>query len=249
MQGDAEAGGAGAEQGDDTWEFSGADLGGGDRGGQPAPGVAAAKGHAAADPAGAEVPARAEAAPLVEFLPPFEGIEPGAMQGNEQRALAILGRHAELHPPPGKKKRDLRDRRGRKRPAYIKRERAPGDHSFDPTPAQRSLVVALVGMKVPLGVICTLIGDYGIDEKTLGKHFGRELMFGREHFLANLKGMLVQAAQNGSVRAMTYMLDRLGGPDFAPRRANDDMADTPLTISASADVQIFLPDNRRVVND
>jgi hypothetical protein len=263
VQRDDQTFGAGAEQGGDAWEFGARDRDRADHAGQSSAGIAPAQDDAAPDLAGAQVPAGAEAAPLIEFLPPLKGVKPDAMQGNEQRALTILGSHAD-EPPAEKKKRkpDLRvrdrsgrkdtrtNRRGRKQLPYVKRDRAIGDHSFEPTPAQRNLVVAMVGMRVPQNVICTMIGDNGISENTMLKYFGMELMLGREQFVANVKGMLVQAAQGGSVRAMTYLLDRLGGPDFVPRtRANDEIANVPLTINGNADVQIFLPDNRRAAND
>jgi hypothetical protein len=121
-----------------------------------------------------------------------------------------------------------------------------GHPSFMPTPEQRKLVTVLTGMLVPQKTIATLIGDNGINETTLVKHFKREITYGREHFLVTVKALVVKSAQAGSVRAQTYLLDRLD-PQFAPRRASDEPV-TPLVINGDAKVQLFLPDNGRKRN-
>ena len=108
------------------------------------------------------------------------------------------------------------------------------------------MVVVMVGMLVPRKTIASLIGEHGISDKTLRKHFKRELENGTEHFLATIKGMLAKSAMNGSVRAQTYLLDRLGGPDFSPRIGGADQQPlAPIQVNDNARVQIFLPDNGR----
>lgn len=111
------------------------------------------------------------------------------------------------------------------------------------------LVKAMVGMFVPKKVIAQMIGEKGISENTLQKYFAYELKNGVEHVRANLKAMALKSAQEGSVRAQTYLLDRLGGPEFAPPRRNDDVV-APLTINAAASsVSVYLPDNGRKGNE
>jgi hypothetical protein len=113
-----------------------------------------------------------------------------------------------------------------------------------PTNEQRIFVMVMVGMAVPQATIAGMIGEKGIAETTLVKHFARELGEGRERFVATIKGQLAKAAQNGSVRAQTYLLDRLGGPEFQPklRIAPDEV---PIQVNSDARVTIFLPDNGR----
>jgi hypothetical protein len=106
-------------------------------------------------------------------------------------------------------------------------------------------VMVMIGMAVPQATIAGMIGDKGVSEATLVKHFSRELTEGRERFVASVKGQLAKAAQNGSVRAQTYLLDRLGGPEFQPKSRTAEI-EVPVQISGGdARVTIFLPDNGR----
>lgn len=119
-----------------------------------------------------------------------------------------------------------------------------------PTPEQRRMVQVLSGMSVPVRVIArNLAPDGGIDPRTLKKHFGDELENGRDQLVAGLKAQIVKAAQNGSVRAQTWLLERLGGPEFAPklRLSQDDPPAVPIV--ADAKVEIYLPDNSRAPGD
>lgn len=192
-----------------------------------------------------KTPPTAKTAPFVELLAPLKRIEPDAVQGHEQRLITIDADHSD-NPPA--KKRDMRKRGNRKRIPYKSTGTPMGHPSFMPTPEQRKLVVVLVGMTVPQKTIASLIGEKGITENTLVKHFRRELDIGKEHFIANLKALVVLSAQSGSVRAQTYLLDRLGGPEFAPRMRLSADVDPPITINADARVTIFLPDNGRKAN-
>jgi hypothetical protein len=120
------------------------------------------------------------------------------------------------------------------------------------TAEQRRMVQILSGMSVPVGVIARNISpDGGIDTRTLHKHFADELENGRDQLVAGLKAQIVKAAQQGSVRAQTWLLERLGGPEFAPKpRFAPDDADTQIVpVNTDAKVEIYLPDNARSTSD
>lgn len=236
-----------AVQRDDAGADGDADRGSADNRREPAPRVAAGKRDKPPRIARIEVPARAEATPFVGLLPPLERVEPLTIEGYKEGPDIIYGQHGQPV-----KKRDLRDRSGRKKQPYKKRGRPLGrtDNAFVATPAQKALVIVMIGMSVPQRIIATMIGEKGINEITLVKHFKHELAIGRESLVANIKGLLVQSAQAGSVRAQTYLLDRIGGPEFAPRMriGGDENNATPILVNSDARVQIFLPDNKRIAN-
>lgn len=251
MQFENQTGGAGAIQGDDPRRDSGADRDGADGRAKPAavPRVTVPKSYLAARKAARKVPAPAEPAPLVELLAPLEGAEPFGAKRDENRPPVIYGSHGQPV-----KKRDLRNRRGRKRPPYVPRGNPIGNQTFVPTPAQRSLVIVLAGMKVRQAIIASMIGDEGISEPTLIKHFGRELALAKQKLIANVKALLVQAAQNGNVRAQIWLLEHLD-PDFCGNSPGDGGIDmgTAAVINASGEpgvarVTVFLPDNQRTAN-
>jgi hypothetical protein len=111
------------------------------------------------------------------------------------------------------------------------------------------MVQILVGVSVPIATIARNIGPDGISPNTLRKHFAEELTTGKEQLVASLKTALVKSAQGGSVRAMTYLLDRLGGPEFAPRmRIGGDADAPPVEVNVNAKVSLYLPDNGRSSN-
>lgn len=111
------------------------------------------------------------------------------------------------------------------------------------------MVTVLVGMSVPIKTIAKNVGPVGISETTLRKHFAEELEHGKDQFVASLKANIVKAAQGGSVRAMTYLLDRIGGPEFSPRMRIGGMEDAaPIQVNSDTKVTIFLPDNGRTNN-
>jgi hypothetical protein len=120
------------------------------------------------------------------------------------------------------------------------------------TAEQRRMVQILSGMSVPAGVIARNISpDGGIDTRTLKKHFADELENGRDQLVAGLKAQIVKAAQQGSVRAQTWLLERLGGPEFAPklRVSPDDAAAQIVPVNTDAKVEIYLPVNSRSTSD
>ena len=123
-----------------------------------------------------------------------------------------------------------------------------GRPEFMPTPEQRKLVQILVGLQVPIVQIARMVGTPPISENTLRKHFAEELINGKDTLVASLKTMVVKAAQNGSVRAQTWLLERLAGPDFAPQmRLGGIDGAPPIAVNAETQVVVYLPDNNRAL--
>lgn len=122
-----------------------------------------------------------------------------------------------------------------------------GRPEFVPTADQRKLVQILVGLQVPHVQIARMIGS-GIHEQTMRKHFAEELINGKDTLVASLKTMVVKAAQNGSVRAQTWLLERLAGPEFAPQmRVGGIEGAPPIDVNARTEVVVYLPDNGRAL--
>lgn len=250
MQGQHKAGGVGAKKrGRGSKVGRGSGLGLKHHGVQSAAGVAAAEHDAPAGVAVRKAPARTKKAPLVTLLPPLEGVEPTAEQRHEQGLDGpsdIIGTHGKPL-----KKRDLRNRRGRPRKVYDGNHNF-FDRSFQPSQEQRDTVTIMVGMYVEKATIARLVCDGGLPRETFEKYFAHEIAHGKHEFLASVKAMLVRAAQGGSVRAMTYLLDRIGGPEFKPRGSEEDRRQMEIPVIAGGDgapkVTIFLPDNRRIAN-
>lgn len=114
-----------------------------------------------------------------------------------------------------------------------------------PSDEQRAMVQVMAGTLVPHATIARNIAG-GISVNTLKKHFADELENGPQQLLASLKGSVVRAANNGSVRAQTWLLERLGGPEFAPRlRLSGEEGAAPIQISSESKVVVYLPDNGR----
>jgi hypothetical protein len=82
-----------------------------------------------------------------------------------------------------------------------------GRPPFEPTDKQREHVETLTGLMVPQETVARIIG---IDKKTLRKYFRAELDNGAENTVANLKSVIYAAADKGSLRAASYLLDRMG---------------------------------------
>lgn len=78
---------------------------------------------------------------------------------------------------------------------------------FEPTNKQREHVETLTGLMVPQETVARIIG---IDTKTLRKYFRTELDNGAENTIASLKSVIYSAAEKGSLRAASYLLDRMG---------------------------------------
>lgn len=117
---------------------------------------------------------------------------------------------------------------------------------------QRRLVMVLAGMKTPHNIIARKVTVEGIQTRTLHKHFAEELEQGREQLISSLKVQIVQAAMKGSVRATTWLLERLDPEQFAPRYRQPEgepMPLLPIEGGVGARVEIYLPDNSRGVSD
>lgn len=212
------------------------------------PRVTPRKDDAPADAARALVPTRTVTPPFVGFVPTLEGIEPSPEQGDEQSPV-IIGRHGKPV-----KKRDLRNRRGRKYKPYVPRDRPMGNQPYQPTEEQRETVIIMLGMLTPKKVCARLMG---CDVVTFNKAFADEIETGPDRFIASLKGMLVMSAQKGNVRAQTFLMEKLGGPDWAPRMgmaSAKERMEAEAFASASGSVEnskvmLYLPDNKRLGNE
>ena len=125
-----------------------------------------------------------------------------------------------------------------------------GAPNMVPSEEQRHLVQVLAGMGVPQMTIARLLNKHGgIDHRTLKKHFAVELEHGREALIASLKTDIVKAAKSGSVRAQTWLLERLDPANFGRiyRPSPEDIPTAP--IADGAKVEIYLPDNSRSPSD
>lgn len=78
--------------------------------------------------------------------------------------------------------------------------------AFVPTQKQREQVEALAGLLVEQTTIAKFLE---IDPKTLRKYFRAELDNGPELTGLRLKAILYASARNGSIRATTYLCDKL----------------------------------------
>jgi hypothetical protein len=101
---------------------------------------------------------------------------------------------------------------------------------YQPTQEQRDLVARLTGLLVSEDRIAKDWMKPPCSTTTLRKHFKYELEHGREILVNQLKdGMLLKARQ-GSIRAMGWLLDRIGDLP-PPKRAGDELsAPGPVTI-------------------
>lgn len=98
--------------------------------------------------------------------------------------------------------------------------RKPGRKPFEPTEEQRKMVGAMSGYGIPHEDIAKVIGDKGIDPKTMRKHFPVELATG--HIRANAKvaeNLYKQATGEGSkaVTAAIFWLKVQAGWREAPQ--------------------------------
>lgn len=123
-----------------------------------------------------------------------------------------------------------------------------GRPEYQPTLEQRKLVQVLAGLKVPQIIIGRTL-EPPITDRTLRKHFADDLQHGHSHLITTLKSLVVRAAQNGSVRAQTWLLERLDPETFGPRlRLGGLEAELPLLPDGDAKVTIYLPDNARTID-
>jgi hypothetical protein len=92
---------------------------------------------------------------------------------------------------------------------------------FEPTDEERTLVERVTGLMVAQDEIARDWIKPPISVRTLRKHFREEITRGRMRTYARLKAQLMRSAENGSVRAIIYLLERFYWqmmPPMPPRR-------------------------------
>jgi hypothetical protein len=81
--------------------------------------------------------------------------------------------------------------------------RKPGQPAFKPTNAERELVEQMSSVGIPQESICLVVRD-GIDDKTLRKHFRRELDTAATKANAEVAGTLYNKAMSGDTTALIW---------------------------------------------
>jgi len=79
----------------------------------------------------------------------------------------------------------------------------PAPQSFKPTDDERVLVEQMCSVGIPQESICLIVRD-GIDDKTLRKHFRRELDTAKIKANAKIGGTLFNKAVNGDTTAAIF---------------------------------------------
>lgn len=91
-----------------------------------------------------------------------------------------------------------------------------GRKAYEPTPADRATVKALVAAGVTEARIAPCIGGYGVSEKTLRKHFKKELKTARSEVTALAMSKLLAGIQAGEAWAIKlWMMAREGWTEQA----------------------------------
>lgn len=94
--------------------------------------------------------------------------------------------------------------------------RGRGRPEHEPTEENRALVERLAGLFVSHDEIAHTWLQPPIDTKTLRKYYRDQLDHGPARVGNSIKARILRAAENGSLRAMTYLADRLC-PEFQPK--------------------------------
>src|SRR6266567_2640448 len=105
-----------------------------------------------------------------------------------------------------------------KKPDPVPKKKRMGRPRFKPSESDRRLAETLAAFGVPEKQLARKIGHRGISEKTLRKHFHRELANGIAMANAKLGETLYQMATDGQHQAVTIFLAkvRLGMREKAP---------------------------------
>jgi hypothetical protein len=116
---------------------------------------------------------------------------------------------------------------------------------FEPTFRQREIVAMLIANRVPLKIIALTLD---IGDRTLDRHFEREIKYGRDHMIARVGMTVLRKALKGNMNAARYWLMTHGGPEW--RLGKQDLDTEAVAFaSASADkagkVRFYLPQNGR----
>jgi hypothetical protein len=102
--------------------------------------------------------------------------------------------------------------------------------SYRPTDEQREMVSRLTGLLVPEEQIARDWMKPPCSVMTLRKYFCDELKYGRQRLASQLKDAMLAHARNGSIRAIAYLLDRLGDLPAPKLRAEEMAPPQPLTV-------------------
>jgi hypothetical protein len=106
-----------------------------------------------------------------------------------------------------------------------------GRPSYQPTDEQREMVSRLTGLLVPEEQIARDWMKPPCSVMTLRKYFCDELKYGRQRLASQLKDAMLAHARNGSIRAIAYLLDRLGDLPTPKLRDPEEMASRqPITV-------------------
>ena len=119
---------------------------------------------------------------------------------------------------------------------------------FVPTARQREVVSMLAANMVPRKIIAMALD---IGERTLDKHFVKEIQHGRDQMVARVGVAVLRKALKGNMNAARFWLMTHGGPEW--RLGNKDAAAEAVAFaaaSANADrdgrkVMFYLPENGR----
>lgn len=116
---------------------------------------------------------------------------------------------------------------------------------FEPTFRQREIVAMLIANRVPLKIIALTLD---IGDRTLDRHFEREIKYGRDHMVARVGMTVLRKALRGNMNAARFWLMTHGGPEW--RLGKQDLDTEAVAFaSASADkagkVRFYLPRNGR----
>jgi hypothetical protein len=108
-----------------------------------------------------------------------------------------------------------------------------GRPRYQPTEADRATVRNMAAAGIPQHQICTCLGTTGIDEKTLRKHFARDMGVAPHMVTGFAMSQLVAAIKNGDAWAICFYLKCKAGFRETLRQelevAGD--KDSPLTIN------------------
>ncbi len=120
-----------------------------------------------------------------------------------------------------------------------------GRPRFAPTEFQRQTARILRGCGCALPIVASNIG---VTEKTLRKHFARELAEAHAELVAAIGLRVVSAALAGNIFAARYWLSCRGGPEWRvveSRLLGGDGSGMPIAVNSTSRVVVYIPDNGR----
>lgn len=90
-----------------------------------------------------------------------------------------------------------------KKKAPVKRRARAGQPAFKPNKKDRATVTQMCAVGIPHKMICKLVRD-GIDDKTLRKHFKKELDTAKAKANASIGGALYKKAMAGDTASLIF---------------------------------------------